>query len=156
MNARAQFSSKLGFVMAAAGSAIGVGNIWGFPTQAASNGGGAFLLMYLLMILLLGYPMLVAEITIGRHGQAGPFHALQKLTKGPGRAIAGLVGLAAVLTVSLIFTFTPLSRAGLSPTPWSRSPACWDRMPPPPGSPAFPPLATWCLPWPSPCSAFMS
>lgn len=106
MSARAQFSSKLGFVMAAAGSAIGVGNIWGFPTQAASNGGGAFLLVYLLMILLLGYPMLVAEITIGRHGQAGPFHALQKLTGNrSGRAIAGLVGLAAVVTVSLIFTF---------------------------------------------------
>ncbi|WMC10387.1 sodium-dependent transporter [Oceanimonas pelagia] len=106
MNARAQFSSKLGFVMAAAGSAIGVGNIWGFPTQAASNGGGAFLLVYLLMIALLGYPMLVAEITIGRHGQAGPFHALQKLTGNrSGRALAGLVGLAAVVTVSLIFTF---------------------------------------------------
>jgi NSS family neurotransmitter:Na+ symporter len=103
---RAQFSSKLGFVMAAAGSAIGVGNIWGFPTQAASNGGGAFLLVYLLFIFLLGYPMLVAEITIGRHGQASPFRALQGLTANPaGKAIAGLVGLAAVVTVSLIFTF---------------------------------------------------
>ncbi|WP_375056719.1 sodium-dependent transporter [Zobellella sp. DQSA1] len=106
MEARAQFSSKLGFVMAAAGSAIGVGNIWGFPTQAASNGGGAFLLVYLLFIFLLGYPMLVAEITIGRHGQASPFRALQQLTGNPaGKFIAGLVGLAAVVTVSLIFTF---------------------------------------------------
>ncbi|MBO1519604.1 sodium-dependent transporter [Oceanisphaera pacifica] len=106
MEKRAQFSSKLGFVMAAAGSAIGVGNIWGFPTQAASNGGGAFLLVYLLFIFLLGYPMLVAEITIGRHGQANPFLALKTLTKKPlGKSIAGLVGLASVLTVSFIFTF---------------------------------------------------
>lgn len=106
MEKRAQFSSKLGFVMAAAGSAIGVGNIWGFPTQAASNGGGAFLLVYLLFIFLLGYPMLVAEITIGRHGQSNPFLALKTLTKHPlGKPIAGLVGLAAVLTVSFIFTF---------------------------------------------------
>ncbi|GHA29894.1 sodium-dependent transporter [Oceanisphaera arctica] len=106
MEKRAQFSSKLGFVMAAAGSAIGVGNIWGFPTQAASNGGGAFLLVYLLFIFLLGYPMLVAEITIGRHGQASPFRALRTLTANPlGKVIAGMVGLAAVITVSLIFTF---------------------------------------------------
>lgn len=106
MEKRAQFSSKLGFVMAAAGSAIGVGNIWGFPTQAASNGGGAFLLVYLLFIFLLGYPMLVAEITIGRHGQSNPFLALKKITKHPlGKSIAGLVGLASVITVSFIFTF---------------------------------------------------
>ena len=106
MEKRAQFSSKLGFVMAAAGSAIGVGNIWGFPTQAASNGGGAFLLVYLLFIFLLGYPMLVAEITIGRHGQANPFSALQKLTGNKsGKLLAGIIGLAAILTVSFIFTF---------------------------------------------------
>lgn len=106
MEKRAQFSSKLGFVMAAAGSAIGVGNIWGFPTQAASNGGGAFLLVYLLFIFLLGYPMLVAEITIGRHGQSNPFRALKTLTQHRlGKPLAGLVGLAAVLTVSFIFTF---------------------------------------------------
>ncbi|MGO4998748.1 sodium-dependent transporter [Oceanisphaera sp. W20_SRM_FM3] len=106
MEKRAQFSSKLGFVMAAAGSAIGVGNIWGFPTQAASNGGGAFLLVYLLFIFLLGYPMLVAEITIGRYGQANPFRALQKLTANKScKLIAGFVGLASILTVSFIFTF---------------------------------------------------
>lgn len=92
--------------MAAAGSAIGVGNIWGFPTQAASNGGGAFLMVYLLFIFLLGYPMLVAEMAIGRHGQATPFRALQRLTEDrAGRVGAALLGLAAVLTVSLIFTF---------------------------------------------------
>ena len=59
-NTSPAFASRLGFILAAAGSAVGVGNIWGFPTQAASNGGGAFLLVYLIMIAILAYPMLVA------------------------------------------------------------------------------------------------
>jgi len=76
---RAQFSSKFGFIMAAAGSAVGVGNIWGFPTQAASNGGAVFLLVYLLMVFVLAYPLLVAELTIGRHGQANPIKSIQSI-----------------------------------------------------------------------------
>ncbi|PAR73151.1 hypothetical protein CGT87_18250, partial [Vibrio cholerae] len=66
---RGQFTSRFGFIMAAAGSAVGLGNVWGFPTQAASNGGAVFLLVYLCMVFLLAYPMLVAELTIGRYGQ---------------------------------------------------------------------------------------
>ena len=53
---RDSFHSRIGFVLAAAGSAIGLGNIWGFPTQAANNGGGAFLVVYLLVMLLLALP----------------------------------------------------------------------------------------------------
>ena len=53
MSARGQFSSKLGFVLAAAGSAVGLGNIWGFPTKVAENGGAAFVAMYLVMAFLL-------------------------------------------------------------------------------------------------------
>ena len=59
---RAQFSSKLGFIMAAAGSAVGLGNVWGFPTQAASNGGAVFLFVYLAMVVVLALPMLIARI----------------------------------------------------------------------------------------------
>ena len=70
------FSSRLGFIMAAAGSAVGVGNIWAFPTQAATHGGGAFLLVYLVLIFILGIPMLMAELMIGRHGQTNPADAL--------------------------------------------------------------------------------
>lgn len=106
MERSATFSSKIGFVLAAAGSAVGVGNIWGFPTQAASHGGGAFLLVYFIMIFLLGYPMLVAELAIGRYGQSNPVDALQKITpQGMGRNIAICLGFAAVVTVSLIFSF---------------------------------------------------
>jgi Na+-dependent transporters of the SNF family len=73
---RAQFSSRLGFILAAAGSAIGLGNIWGFPTQTASNGGAVFLFIYLLMVFVLAYPLLIAELTIGRYGNANPVRSL--------------------------------------------------------------------------------
>ena len=55
---RGEFSSTFTFVLAAAGSAVGLGNIWGFPTNAAENGGAAFLLMYLILAFLLAYPAL--------------------------------------------------------------------------------------------------
>ena len=71
-SSRSQFTSRFGFIMAAAGSAVGLGNVWGFPTQAASNGGAVFLIVYLLMGFLLAFPMLVAELTIGRYGQSNP------------------------------------------------------------------------------------
>lgn len=101
---RAQFSSKFGFIMAAAGSAVGVGNIWGFPTQAASNGGAVFLLVYLLMVFVLAYPLLVAELTIGRHGQANPIKSLQSIWPKQKMAAAGL-GIAGMVAVSLILSF---------------------------------------------------
>ncbi|WP_087022935.1 sodium-dependent transporter [Thaumasiovibrio subtropicus] len=80
---REHFSSRLGFVLAAAGAAVGLGNIWGFPTQAASNGGGAFLFIYLLLILIVAYPMLLVEMAIGRHGQANPIDSMRAVGKTP-------------------------------------------------------------------------
>ena len=62
---RGQFSSRFGFITAATGSAVGLGNIWGFPTQTASHGGGAFVLVYLVLAFLLAYPALMAELIIG-------------------------------------------------------------------------------------------
>ena len=64
---RGEFQSRVGFILAAAGSAVGLGNIWGFPTQAASNGGAAFLITYLILAFVLAYPALMAELLIGRH-----------------------------------------------------------------------------------------
>ncbi|MAA61894.1 sodium-dependent transporter [Idiomarina loihiensis] len=105
-NSSPAFATRLGFILAAAGSAVGVGNIWGFPTQAASNGGGAFLLVYLIMIVLLAYPMLVAEITIGRIRRQNPIEALRNLSSRPflrgSGAIAGVIGL---IVLSLILSF---------------------------------------------------
>ncbi|MGD8174885.1 sodium-dependent transporter [Marinimicrobium sp. ARAG 43.8] len=103
---RGQFSSKIGFLMAATGSAVGLGNIWGFPTQAASNGGGAFLLAYLVLAFLLAYPALMSELVIGRHARANIVTALDELgqtrsTKRLGRA----VGYYGVLVAGLILSF---------------------------------------------------
>ncbi|USD66308.1 sodium-dependent transporter [Vibrio sp. SCSIO 43136] len=103
-NSRAQFSSKLGFIMAAAGSAVGLGNIWGFPTQAASNGGAVFLMTYLAMVFILACPMLIAELTIGRYGQSNPIKSLQSIWP-KGRLGAALVGLTGMAAASLILSF---------------------------------------------------
>lgn len=78
--ARLQWASRLGFVLAAAGSAIGLGNIWKFPYITGKNGGGAFVLVYLVCIALVGLPIMMAEFLIGRHGQkdaVGSFAALE-------------------------------------------------------------------------------
>jgi NSS family neurotransmitter:Na+ symporter len=81
--ARGEFSSRFGFIMAAAGSAVGLGNIWGFPTQAASNGGAAFLLIYLVLAFVLAYPALMAEIILGRHAHANAVTALSNVAGHP-------------------------------------------------------------------------
>ena len=80
---RGEFSSRFGFIMAAAGSAVGLGNIWGFPTQTASNGGAAFVLMYLIWAFCLAYPAFMAELVIGRHGQANAVTSLTKIANTP-------------------------------------------------------------------------
>lgn len=103
---REQFSSKTGFIMAAAGSAIGLGNIWGFPTQTASNGGAAFVLVYFILAFCLAYPALMAELIIGRHARANVFTALRNIATGPfTRFLGGFVGGYGVLIASLILSF---------------------------------------------------
>ena len=103
---RGEFSSRFGFVMAASGSAIGLGNIWGFPTQAASNGGAAFLLVYLILAFTLAYPALMAELIIGRHAHANAVSALRLVS--PNRLlgnIGALSGIAGLIVASLILSF---------------------------------------------------
>ncbi|MFK7976352.1 MAG: sodium-dependent transporter [Halioglobus sp.] len=105
-SARGEFSSRFGFVMAAAGSAVGLGNIWGFPTQAASNGGAAFLLVYLVLAFTLAYPALMAELIIGRHAHANAVNALKGLS--PNRAIQRIgtaTGVVGFIVASLILSF---------------------------------------------------
>src|SRR5690606_18346582 len=68
------------FILAATGSAVGLGNIWKFPYITGENGGGAFVLMYLLCILVAGIPVMMAEIMMGRKGRLSPIHTMQNLT----------------------------------------------------------------------------
>jgi len=103
---RGQFSSKAGFIMAAAGAAVGLGNVWGFPTQVASNGGGAFVFVYLLLAFCLAYPALMAELVIGRYARANAVIALPMLTDKPAVKVGGrIVGIAGLITVAVILSF---------------------------------------------------
>ena len=65
-NERANFGSKLGVILASAGSAVGLGNIWRFPFETGNHGGAAFILIYLVCVLILGIPIMIAEFLIGR------------------------------------------------------------------------------------------
>ncbi|KZN37799.1 transporter [Pseudoalteromonas luteoviolacea CPMOR-2] len=92
--------------MAAAGSAVGLGNIWGFPTQTASNGGAAFVLVYLVLAFCLAYPALMAELIIGRHGQANAVASLQKLANNQfQKRFAFIVGFGGIVCAGLILSF---------------------------------------------------
>lgn len=83
---RSLWSSRFGFVMATAGAAIGLGNIWKFPYMAGHNGGGAFVLMYLIFILLIGIPAMIAELAIGRRGRQNPVNTLATLALQAGKS----------------------------------------------------------------------
>ena len=103
---RGEFSSRFGFLMAASGSAVGLGNIWGFPTNAASNGGAAFLCAYLFLAFALAYPALMAELIIGRAARANGISALQSISSGKkSRLAAFVVGFAGMITVTFILSF---------------------------------------------------
>ena len=103
---RGEFGSRFGFIMAAAGSAVGLGNIWGFPTQAASNGGAAFVVVYLLLAFLLAYPVLMAELTLGRHAHGNMITALAKVSRnGTQRGLGTVIGIVGIFTASLILSF---------------------------------------------------
>lgn len=88
MASRGKFSGRIGFIAAAAGSAVGLGNIWRFPYETGENGGAAFLLIYLICMVLIGFPVMVGEISIGRNTQLNAFGAYKKI----GGAKWGLLG----------------------------------------------------------------
>ncbi|MBZ5487525.1 sodium-dependent transporter [Halomonas aquamarina] len=104
--AHAQWSSKMGFVLAAAGSAVGLGNIWRFSYMTGESGGAAFVLVYLACVTLVGLPILVAEWMIGRRGQKNPINTMAELASSHGRARAwASIGISGVLAAFLILSF---------------------------------------------------
>ncbi|MGB1110943.1 MAG: sodium-dependent transporter [Gammaproteobacteria bacterium] len=100
------WSGRMAFVLAATGSAVGLGNIWKFPYMAGENGGGAFVLVYLLCILLIGLPIMIAEIMLGRRGGLSPVNTMRKLAKASGQhASWQVIGWFGLLAAFLILSF---------------------------------------------------
>ncbi|MEC8755326.1 MAG: sodium-dependent transporter, partial [Pseudomonadota bacterium] len=101
-----RWSSRWLFVLAAAGSAVGLGNIWKFPYIAGENGGGAFVLIYLVCVAFVGAPIMISEVMLGRKGRASPINTMGTLAKqasASGRW--GFVGWMGVLAGVLILSY---------------------------------------------------
>ena len=90
---RGSFGSKLGIILATAGSAVGLGNVWRFPYMTGENGGAAFILIYILFIFLLGLPGMVNEFIIGRHSASNAARAYHKMSRGKPWKGVGLLGI---------------------------------------------------------------
>ncbi|MDR1859833.1 MAG: sodium-dependent transporter [Bacteroidales bacterium] len=96
---RAEFSSKFGVIMAAAGSAVGLGNIWKFPYITGVYGGAAFLFVYLAFIAAIGVPVMLSEFIIGRGARRNPFGAFRKLAPNSLWPFAGMMGIGAAFMI---------------------------------------------------------
>ena len=101
MSERGNFGSKLGIILATAGSAVGLGNVWRFPFMTGQNGGAAFIILYIACILLLGIPGMVSEFIIGRRAQSNAYRAYGKM----GGRWWRLVGILGILTSTIILGF---------------------------------------------------
>ena len=97
---RSNFSGKIGFILAAAGSAVGLGNIWRFPYLAAKYGGGSFLICYIILAVTFGFTLMVAEIAIGRKTGLSAIGAFQKLDKR-----FGFLGILAAIVPIIILPY---------------------------------------------------
>ena len=102
MEGRGNFGSRLGIVLATAGSAVGLGNVWRFPYMTGHNGGAAFILIYLGCILMLGIPGMVSEFILGRRSQANAYRAYASFANSKGW---GLVGILGIITSTIILGF---------------------------------------------------
>ena len=102
MEHRGNFGSKLGIVLATAGSAVGLGNVWRFPYMTGQNGGAAFLLLYIACILILGVPGMISEFIVGRHAQTNAARAYNQLSGGRPWRYVGYLG---ILTSTIILGF---------------------------------------------------
>jgi NSS family neurotransmitter:Na+ symporter len=100
------FSSKVGFIAAAAGSAIGLGNIWRFPYEVGENGGASFLFIYLICVILIGYPLVVAELAFGRRMQGGFLKAHRKLNCKIWKAMGAFTAICSIIVLSFYNVIT--------------------------------------------------
>lgn len=99
MSAREQWATRWGFILAALGSAVGLGNIWRFPYLAGENGGAAFLIIYILCVVLIGAPVMMAEFMTGRRSQSDAVQSITKIAPGKPWFLAGGIGVAAAFFI---------------------------------------------------------
>ncbi|MCA0971085.1 sodium-dependent transporter [Halobacillus litoralis] len=97
--AREKWGTKLGFMLAAMGSAVGLGNIWRFSFVAGNNGGGAFLILYLLFVVLIGVPLLLTEVSIGRKAESDVIGSFKKLAPKTPWYLTGFFGIASAFLI---------------------------------------------------------
>ncbi|TNF41541.1 MAG: sodium-dependent transporter, partial [Bacteroidetes bacterium] len=101
---RDSFGSRLGVVAAAAGSAVGLGNIWRFPYVLGENGGGAFLIIYLVIMFAIGIPVMMSELVIGRRSQRNPVGAFRVLSPGKPWYLVGMMGIISAFMILAFYT----------------------------------------------------
>ena len=101
---RDNFGSKFGIIAAAAGSAVGLGNIWKFPYVAGENGGGAFLLIYLFFVLAIGVPVMMSEFAIGRRGQKNAYGSFSVIAPGARWNLIGFMGVVAAFFILAFYS----------------------------------------------------
>ena len=104
MEKRDSFGSKFGVLVAMAGSAVGLGNLWRFPYLVGENGGAIFIIIYLVFVFLIGLPLMINEFVIGRRSQANVFGAFKTLCKDKS-SLWGMVGIISVLCSLTILSF---------------------------------------------------
>jgi len=103
-NTRGAWGSRFGFVLAAAGSAVGLGHIWRFPYVTGENGGAAFVILYILCVFLIGVPILFAELSLGRHSHKNPVGAIKAIAPKGGWKYLGYLGVATGLFILSYYT----------------------------------------------------
>lgn len=101
MSKRATWATRLGFILAAVGSAVGLGNVWRFPFQASQQGGAGFVLIYLIFILAIGLPAMLVEFVVGRSGRKNPVNAFESIGKPRWKFVGGL----GVITAFVILAY---------------------------------------------------
>lgn len=103
LTSRGNWSSRMAFILAAAGSAVGLGNIWKFPYMTGENGGGAFVIVYLICIAVLGIPIMMAEVFVGRNGQRNPVASMRLVAErnlsNPAWRISAIIGVLAAFVI---------------------------------------------------------
>lgn len=92
---RGTWGTRAGFILAAAGSAVGLGNIWGFPTQVGQGGGAVFVLVYLICVVVICAPLLISEIAIGRRANQSPVGSFRTIQPGSSWWLVGGLGVLA-------------------------------------------------------------